>query len=106
MIHTNVLIRTADNCCGPCTDCVPVPEPCEGVGYDMAYQTNNGGVLTSVLVNWQSLDKVNCHPNVRLLACALFAPKCPQNNTEFLQPCKKLCEGKNESCAVIVCQLL
>jgi len=102
---------------------------CYGLGYTQMYLPNlfNHESITEILYElplWQSLLNLKCHPNARLLLCAILAPVCFQqkqekqnlivsfdnnnnqnsnsiithNNSKFLYPCRKLCESVKQSC--------
>lgn len=109
--------------------CQPVPSNftlCYGLGYTQMYLPNllNQESLTEILYElplWESLLRLECHPNARLLLCSILAPVCLQqtpekqrlvsfdnnqdsmvtmahNHKKFLHPCRTLCETVKQSC--------
>ncbi|CAM9370671.1 secreted frizzled-related protein 5-like [Lampetra fluviatilis] len=87
--------------------CVPIPPElrlCHGIGYasmrlpNLLDHDSMGEVLQQAGA-WVPLLARRCHPDARLLLCALFAPVCLARP---VAPCRALCASVRAACAPLM----
>ena len=89
------------------TQCEPVEVPmCKGlVGYNMTRMPNQYGhqnqneVYWALQPWWPYMD-IGCSPNLRLLLCGMYLPKCTPGSSEVQLPCKETCRRAKNACSV------
>ncbi|PAA75392.1 hypothetical protein BOX15_Mlig033178g3, partial [Macrostomum lignano] len=91
--------------------CVPIPrslELCANIGYAEMRLPNmlNHDSVTEVQDNtkqWLPLTRTECHRDVRVLLCSVYAPVCiHQLPDKQIKPCRSLCEAVRQPCAAFM----
>lgn len=85
--------------------CYVIPDNltlCYGIGYDRMRLPNllNHDTLAEAIDQsqiWLALTRTNCHHDLRVFLCSMYAPVCLQEPTK-LKPCRSLCQNVRESC--------
>ncbi|NWI85897.1 SFRP2 protein, partial [Pitta sordida] len=94
---------------GLSTKCVVIPKEmgmCHKIGYSEMRLPNLMGhtSMAEVILKstaWQHLLQTDCHPQLRMFLCSLFAPICLDT---FIHPCRSMCVAVRDSCApVLLC---
>uniref|UniRef100_A0A1I8FC12 FZ domain-containing protein n=1 Tax=Macrostomum lignano TaxID=282301 RepID=A0A1I8FC12_9PLAT len=90
--------------------CWPIPSTmglCYGIGYPEMRLPNmlnheSAKEVEEQTKHWQALVNTNCHPEIRVLLCSIYAPVCIEHLLEkSIQPCRSLCESVKSSCLAI-----
>ncbi|CAI4224509.1 unnamed protein product [Auanema sp. JU1783] len=86
--------------------CVDIPTNltiCNGIQYKhmrlpnlLEHETLNEAIHASR--DWESLLKLNCHPDTQLFLCSLFAPICIPSMDREILPCRSLCLAVKQGC--------
>ncbi|PAA88087.1 hypothetical protein BOX15_Mlig027165g1 [Macrostomum lignano] len=91
--------------------CWPIPSTmglCYGIGYPEMRLPNmlnheSAKEVEEQTKHWQALVNTNCHPEIRVLLCSIYAPVCIEHLLEkSIQPCRSLCESVKSSCLAIM----
>ncbi|KAM6432170.1 membrane frizzled-related protein isoform 1-T1 [Liasis olivaceus] len=84
--------------------CEPIKvEMCQGLSYNSTSFPNIWLMIPhqqgaeELLQDYMTLQDLTCYPDLRLLVCSLFVPKClPEGG--ILQPCRSVCLGAEKRC--------
>ncbi|CAI2352020.1 unnamed protein product [Caenorhabditis sp. 36 PRJEB53466] len=86
--------------------CVDIPSNlsiCNGIEYSqmrlpniLDHETVSEAIHASK--DWESLLRLNCHPDTQRFLCSLFAPVCLMQMDREILPCKSLCVAVKEGC--------
>uniref|UniRef100_A0A8R1E6X0 FZ domain-containing protein n=1 Tax=Caenorhabditis japonica TaxID=281687 RepID=A0A8R1E6X0_CAEJA len=86
--------------------CVEIPSNlsiCTGIEYTqmrlpnyLEHETVSEAVHASK--DWESLLRLNCHPDTQRFLCSLFAPVCLMQMDRAILPCKSLCMAVKQGC--------
>ncbi|CAI5448848.1 unnamed protein product [Caenorhabditis angaria] len=86
--------------------CLDIPSNltiCNGIEYSqmrlpnfMEHETVSEVIHASK--DWESLLRLNCHPDTQRFLCSLFAPVCLMQMDRAILPCKSLCMAVKQGC--------
>ncbi|CAD6194605.1 unnamed protein product [Caenorhabditis auriculariae] len=86
--------------------CLPIPSNlsiCNGIEYEqmrlpnlLDHETADEAIHASR--DWESLLRLNCHPDTQRFLCSLFAPVCLMAMDREILPCKSLCLAVKQGC--------
>lgn len=86
--------------------CVDIPSNlsiCNGIEYTqmrlpniLEHETVSEAIHASK--DWESLLRLNCHPDTQRFLCSLFAPVCLMQMDRLILPCKSLCMAVKQGC--------
>ncbi|CAB3409561.1 unnamed protein product [Caenorhabditis bovis] len=86
--------------------CVDIPSNlsiCNGIEYAqmrlpnlLEHETVHEAIHASK--DWESLLRLNCHPDTQRFLCSLFAPVCLMHMDREILPCRSLCLAVKQGC--------